>query len=253
MSDYILEARNLSRSFGHVRALVNASLTLKAGEVLALIGDNGAGKSTLVSAMSGTLAIDSGEILVDGGKVEFRSPADAAAAGIETVYQDLALAPSLNAVSNLYLGRERKRGGVLGMLGFMDEPGMSKVTQAALNDLGATVRSLVLPVGSMSGGQRQAIALARVLAFASRIVFLDEPTAALGVTQTAGVLDMIRKIRDQGIGVVLITHSMPHVMEVADRATVLYRGADVATVDTKKTTMEELVGLMTGALGRRAA
>ena len=236
----ILEARGLSRSFGNVRALDDADFDIYPGEVVALIGDNGAGKSTMVKALSGSLAVDTGEILFDGTAVDLDSPTVAAELGIETVFQDLALAPHLNAQQNMFLGRELPAKGPLGRLGFLDVSTMRKQSQDALDELGATVRSLTVPVGSMSGGQQQAIAIARV-------VFLDEPTAALGVVQTRNVLDTIRRVADRGVAVVFISHSMPHVMEVADRVQVLRMGKRVATLDAKNTTMEELVGAMTGA------
>src|SRR5690606_11047283 len=173
--------------------------------------------------------------------------------GIETVHQDLALAPHLDPVQNMYLGRELMRPGPLGALGFMDVAKMRSESRHAFDELGATVRSLTSPVGGMSGGQRQAIAIARAVHWASRLVFLDEPTAALGVRQTKNVLELIRRVRDRGIAVVLISHSMPHVMEVSDRIQVLRLGRRVATLDAKETSMEELVGLMTGASTRDAA
>ncbi|MBC7725588.1 MAG: sugar ABC transporter ATP-binding protein [Burkholderiaceae bacterium] len=233
--------------FGHVRALDNAHFDIYPGEVVALIGDNGAGKSTLVKALSGNLAIDSGEILFDGEPVQFTSPNQASALGIETVHQDLALAPHLDPVQNMYLGREIMQDGIGKLFGFMKTAEMREKSRIAFDELGATVRSLTLPVGSMSGGQRQAIAIARAVSWANRVVFLDEPTAALGVRQTKNVLETIRRVRDKGIAVVFISHSMPHVMEVSDRVQVLRLGASAATLTTSKTSMEELVGLMTGA------
>ncbi len=253
MAVAVLEAKGLSRMFGQVRALDNADFDIYPGEVVALIGDNGAGKSTLVKALSGNLAMDSGEILFDGKPVELSSPTQASAMGIETVYQDLALAPHLDPAQNMYLGREIMQDGIRGFLGFMKNKLMRENSRKAFDDLGATVRSLTSPVGSMSGGQRQAIAIARAVAWANRVVFLDEPTAALGVRQTANVLETIRKVRDQGVAVVFISHSMPHVMEVADRVQVIRLGTRVATLDKAQTSMEELVGLMTGASTKDAA
>lgn len=244
----VLEARGLSRQFGHVRALNEADFEVYPGEVTALIGDNGAGKSTLVKALSGNLAVDSGTIKFDGEPIELTSPSQASALGIETVYQDLALAPHLDPVQNMYLGREVRASGIGGAFGFMKTKEMREQSRAAFADLGATVRSLTSPVGEMSGGQRQAIAIARAVHWANRLVFLDEPTAALGVRQTQNVLDTIRRVRDKGIAVVLISHSMPHVMEVADRIQVLRLGNRAAVLDAKNTSMEELVGLMTGAI-----
>ncbi|GAA4671771.1 ATP-binding cassette domain-containing protein [Frondihabitans cladoniiphilus] len=244
----ILEAKGLTRSFGNVRALDNCDFEIYPGEVVALIGDNGAGKSTLVKALSGSLALDSGEIFYAGGRVDLTSPTAANQLGIETVYQDLALAPHLNPVQNMFLGREIMADGFAGKLGFLDNKTMAKRSRAAFDDLGATVRSLTSPVGSMSGGQRQAIAIARAVAWAKGVVFLDEPTAALGVVQTKNVLESIRRVRDKGVAVVLITHSMPHVMEVADRVEVLRLGTRIATFKASETNMEELVGAMTGAI-----
>lgn len=246
----ILEGRGLSRSFGAVRALDGADFDVAAGEVVALIGDNGAGKSTLVKALSGNLALDSGTVLFRGQEVDVSSPSAASHLGIETVYQDLALAPHLNPPQNMFLGRELPARGLLGHLGFLDNKTMRTQSQQAFDELGATVRSYTAPVGSMSGGQRQAIAIARAVAWAKGVVFLDEPTAALGVVQTRNVLDTIRRVRDKGVGVVFISHSMPHVIEVADRVQVLRLGRRVATLAAKDTSVEELVGAMTGALDR---
>jgi simple sugar transport system ATP-binding protein len=243
----VLEARELSRSFGPVRALEKVNFAVRRGEVVALIGDNGAGKSTLVKALSGTLSLDSGEILVSRKKVTLDSPTTASNLGIETVYQDLALAPHLSAVQNMFLGRETLRPGFGGHLGFMDSGAMRQRAVQAFADLGGTIRSLSDPVGTMSGGQRQQIAIARAVHWADRVVFLDEPTAALGVVQTKNVLDTIRRVCEKGIGVVFISHSMPHVMAVADRIYVLRLGRNVGVYDAQGTTMEQLVGAMTGA------
>jgi simple sugar transport system ATP-binding protein len=248
----LLEARGLSRSFGHVRALDNASFDVGAGEVVALIGDNGAGKSTLVKAVTGNLDLDAGEIFFEGAPVTIETPAQASAMGIEVVYQDLALAPHLNPVQNMFLGREISRRGLLGALGFMDEKRMRAQAEAGFKELGGTVRSMTAQVGAMSGGQRQQIAIVRAIAWAGKLVFLDEPTAALGVVQTRNVLDTIKRVRDKGVAVVLISHSMPEVLEVADRVQVMRLGTRVATYRTADTTMEQLVGAMTGALGNAA-
>ena len=244
----ILEARAITRSFGAVRALNGADFDIHAGEVVALIGDNGAGKSTMVKALSGNLALDSGSILFNGAEVELNSPNTANQLGIETVFQDLALAPHLTPPQNMFLGRELPAKGVLGRFGFLDNKTMRSRSKVAFDELGATVRSYSDPVGSMSGGQRQAIAIARAVAWAKGVVFLDEPTAALGVVQTKAVLETIRKVRDKGVGVVFISHSMPHVLQVADRVQVLRLGRRVVTYQTRDTSVEELVGAMTGAL-----
>ena len=248
-----LEARGITRSFGAIKALENVNFEVLPGEVMALIGDNGAGKSTLVKALSGSITIDTGEIFVSGKKVELDNTADASGLGIETVYQDLALAPHLDPVQNMFLGREIPRSGVLGHLGFMDRQKMRKKASDAFADLGGTVRSFTDPVGSMSGGQRQQIAIARAVYWANGVVLLDEPTAALGVVQKKNVLDTIRRVRDRGVGVVFISHSMPEVMDVADRIHVLRLGRDVTTYKACDTNMEMLVGAMTGAIEGVAA
>jgi len=250
MTEPILEAKGLSRSFGHVRALDAADFDINPGEVVAVIGDNGAGKSTLVKALTGNLALDTGEIRFEGKPVHITSPQQASALGMEVVYQDLALAPHLNPVQNMFLGRELSRKGVLGRLGFMDEKTMREKAKQSFAELGGTVRSMTAPIGSMSGGQRQQVAIARAISWADKVVILDEPTAALGVVQTQNVLESIKRVKAKGIAVILISHSMPHVLEVADRVQVLRLGRRVATFDASKTSVEELVGAMTGALDK---
>ena len=250
MTEPILEAKGLSRSFGHVRALDAADFDINPGEVVAVIGDNGAGKSTLVKALTVNLALDTGEIRFEGKPVHITSPQQASALGMEVVYQDLALAPHLNPVQNMFLGRELSRKGVLGRLGFMDEKTMREKAKQSFAELGGTVRSMSAPIGSMSGGQRQQVAIARAISWADKVVFLDEPTAALGVVQTQNVLESIKRVKAKGIAVILISHSMPHVLEVADRVQVLRLGRRVATFDASKTSVEELVGAMTGALDK---
>ncbi|NMO49801.1 sugar ABC transporter ATP-binding protein [Actinoplanes sp. TBRC 11911] len=244
----VLTAEGLSRSFGHVMALNGADFDVEAGEVVALIGDNGAGKSTLVKALTGNLALDAGVVQFEGRAIVLDSPAEASRFGIEVVHQDLALAPHLNPAQNMFLGREIPAKGVLGWFGFMDNKEMRDRTRTGLADLGGTVRALNAPVGEMSGGQRQQIAIARAMQWASKVIFLDEPTAALGVVQTRNVLDSIKRIRDRGVAVVLISHSMPEVLEIADRVQVLRLGRRVATYAGKDTNVEQLVGAMTGAL-----
>ena len=244
----LLEIRNVAKSFGAIRAVNGISLSIDPGEVIGLMGDNGAGKSTLVKLIAGNFPPTEGEIVVDGSLCHFHKPIQARAMGIEVVYQDLALAPHLNPVQNVFLGREIPRKGVLGRLGFMDEREMRRQAAASFKQLGATVRSLNSPVGSMSGGQRQGIAIARAIAWADKVVILDEPTAALGVIQTKNVLESVKRVRDKGIAVVLISHSMPHVLEVCDRIQVLRLGRRVATYPGHGTTVETLVGAMTGAL-----
>jgi simple sugar transport system ATP-binding protein len=253
MTQPILEARGLSRSFGHVRALTGADFDIHPGEVVAIIGDNGAGKSTLVKALTGNLALDEGEIFFEGKRVNISSPQEASALGMEVVYQDLALAPHLNPVQNMFLGREIPRGGILGHFGFMDEKSMLDAAVKGFAELGGTVRALRAPIGSMSGGQRQQVAIARAISWADKVVILDEPTAALGVVQTRNVLDSIKRVKEKGIAVILISHSMPHVLEVADRVQVMRMGRRVVTYKAAETTVEELVGAMTGALDKDGA
>lgn len=253
MTEPILEAKGLSRSFGHVRALTRADFDIYPGEVVAIIGDNGAGKSTLVKALTGNLALDEGELRFQGERVEISSPQEASALGIEVVYQDLALAPHLNPVQNMFLGREIARKGILGRLGFMDEKAMTDAAVEGFAELGGTVKALNAPIGSMSGGQRQQVAIARAISWADKVVILDEPTAALGVVQTRNVLESIKRVKAKGIAVILISHSMPHVLEVADRVQVLRLGSRVTTYKASETSVEQLVGAMTGALDKNGA
>ena len=248
----LLEARSVSRRFGHVQALDNANFTVYPGEICALIGDNGAGKSTLVKILSGADAPDSGELLVDGEPASLSSPSAAQQRGIATVYQDLALAPELAAAQNLFLGREVLRKGVLGRLGFLDRAAMRRVATEQFAKLGIELRSPDVPVASLSGGQRQSIAIARAAMWASKVILMDEPAAALGVVQTARVLDLIKSVRDSGTAVVLISHNMPHVVEVADRVEVLRLGRRVATIDRADATIERLVTAMTSGTAEAA-
>jgi simple sugar transport system ATP-binding protein len=247
----ILEARGIVRTYGQVVALDGCDFDVEAGEVTALIGDNGAGKSTLINPRRHRAGEVGWTFL--GEEVHIASPHQARALGIETVYQDLALCPHLDPVNNLFLGREIKRRGLLGALGFMNRKAMREQSIEAFNDLGATVRTLTEPVGTMSGGQKQSIAVARASAWASKIIFLDEPTAALGVVQTHNVLELIKRVRDKGIGVVLISHSMPEVLAVSDNIQVMRRGRRVATYEAAKTNIEELVATMTGKFDEGAA
>jgi simple sugar transport system ATP-binding protein len=244
-----LEARGVVKHFGHVMALRGASFTAYPGEVVALIGDNGAGKSTLVKALSGAHQPDAGEVMFEGRPVRFHSPVDAHALGIETVFQDLALAPDLDPASNLFLGRERLRPGLLGRLGMLDKAKMANTALESFQSLGVgLLQDMSAPVANLSGGQRQTVAVARAATWARKVIFMDEPTAALGVVQTRRVLDLIRRVRDQGITVVLISHSMPEVLEVSDRIEVLRLGRRVARFHAKDTKIEDLVGAMTGAI-----
>jgi simple sugar transport system ATP-binding protein len=250
MTEPLLLARALTRRYGQVYALQGADFSAYPGEVVALIGDNGAGKSTLVKALSGALRPDAGEILLEGRRVHFDSPLDAQRLGIETVYQDLSLAPDLDAAANLHLGRELYLGGIWRPFHVLDRGAMRRSARTAFAELGVELRDLNVPVASLSGGQRQSVAVARAVAYASKVIFMDEPTAALGVVQRGRVLDTIRRVRDRGICVVLISHNMPEVLAVSDRVEVLRLGRRVATYATAQTSVEELVGAMTGALTR---
>jgi fructose transport system ATP-binding protein len=244
-----LEARGLVKTFGHVVGLAGVSLQLYPGEVLAIIGDNGAGKSTLIKCLSGALTLDEGEILMDGTKVEFKSPVDARRAGIETVYQTLAVAPALDIASNLYLGREVRDSGPLGkVFRKLDTRGMRAKAREQLKDLGiGTIQDITQKVETLSGGQRQAVAVARAAAFGSKVVILDEPTAALGVRESGQVLALIKRLRGRGLPVILISHNMPHVFEVADRIHIQRLGRCAGVITPRSHTMEEAVAIMTGA------
>jgi simple sugar transport system ATP-binding protein len=244
----LLEARGIDKNYGHVRALANADFDVLPGEVTALVGDNGAGKSTLIKILSGTVQPDGGEIVFEGRRVHIDSPISARRLGLETVYQDLALAEDLDPPANLFLGREVLRSGVLGRLGFLDKKAMRGRAQRAFTTLGIGLQDLDAEVGSLSGGQRQTVAVSRAATWASRVIFMDEPTAALGVVQAEKVLDLIKQIRESGKSVVLISHNLPHVFQVADRIQILRLGKRVATFRSEDVTMDEVVGAMTGAL-----
>jgi fructose transport system ATP-binding protein len=250
MNETVLEARNIVKRYGHVTAINGADFDLRAGEVLAVIGDNGAGKSSLIKVLSGDVIPDAGEVLLDGEKVNFRSPHDAQRAGIETVYQDLAMAPALDIATNLFLGREIKRKGPLGsVLRMIDTKEMRQQARKQMDELGiTTLQSITQPVDSLSGGQRQTVAVARAAAFGRKVVIMDEPTAALGVRESQGVLDLIKRITATGIPVVLISHDIPAVFEVADRIHIHRLGRRATVVRPKDHTMNEVVGIMTGAL-----
>jgi simple sugar transport system ATP-binding protein len=245
---HVYEARGITKRYGHVCALMGADFAIDAGEVVALIGDNGAGKSTLVKVLSGVTQPDEGEILLRGKQIHLSSPSEARGLGIETVYQDLALAPELGPAENVYVGRELLKPGPLGRLGILDKKAMRRNAAAAFTSLGTDVKDLDAPVAALSGGQRQSVAICRSVMWASEIVFMDEPTAALGVRQTLNVLRLIRRVADTGVAVVLISHNMPEVLEVADRIEVLRLGRRVARIKASETNVAELVGAMTGAL-----
>ena len=246
----IIEARALIKTFGSVVGLDGTDFELYPGEVLAVIGDNGAGKSTLVKCLSGAMIPDAGEILVDGLPTSFRRPQDAREAGIETVYQSLAVVPALDIASNLYLGREVRRAGMLGRIfRMLDHGAMQRGAKEQLRLLGiGTIQSITQAVETLSGGQRQAVAVARAAAFGSKVIVLDEPTAALGVRESTQVLRLIRDLRDRGLPVILISHNMPHVFEVADRIHVQRLGRRAAVITPATHTPSEAVAIMTGAM-----
>jgi fructose transport system ATP-binding protein len=251
----VLEGRGLVKRYGHVTALDGADFELYPGEILAVIGDNGAGKSTLIKALSGALIPDEGEILVDGTPVQFRGPLDARRHGIETVYQDLALATALDISENIFLGREIRRQGPAGsLLRMLDKRRMRKEANAYMQDLKIGINSMGQAVETLSGGQRQGVAVARSAAFARNVVIMDEPTAALGVKESHMVLDLIRQVRDRGLPVILISHNMPQVFEVADRVHIQRLGKRVAVIEPRNFKMSDAVAIMTGAMvGERVA
>jgi len=250
MTTPVLSARGLIKTFGRVVGLDGVDVDLHRGEVLAVIGDNGAGKSTLIKVLTGAYLPDSGEILMDGEVVNFKRPQDARHAGIETVYQTLAVAPALDIASNLYLAREERRAGALGsVLRMLDKKGMKERAQASVRELGIqTIQNMGVAVESLSGGQRQAVAVARAAAFGSKVVVLDEPTAALGVKESAQVLRLVEQLRERDLGVILISHNMPHVWEVADRIHVQRLGRCAGVITPESHTMTDGVAIMTGAL-----
>ena len=245
----ILEAEGLVKLFGRVVGLRGVDLRLFPGEVLAVIGDNGAGKSTLIKCLSGAMLPDRGTIKVDGRQVAFRNTQEARAEGIETVYQTLAVAPALDIASNLYLGREIRREGFAGnVLRMLDKKAMRQHAKAHLEDLGiTTLQNIDQSVETLSGGQRQVVAVARTGAFSSKVVILDEPTAALGVRETGQVLRLVRDLRDRGLAVILISHNMPNVFETADRIHIQRLGGCVGVISPKTHSMEDAVAIMTGA------
>ena len=245
----ILQARNLVKTFGRVVGLDGVSLDLYPGEVLAIIGDNGAGKSTLIKCLTGAEIPDTGELMVSGQPVHFKRPQDARAHGIETVYQNLAVSPALDVASNLFLGREERRAGLLGsVFRMLDTKGMRTKAKDELTRLGiSTLQDVTVPVENLSGGQRQAVAVARAAAFGSKVVVLDEPTAALGVRESNQVLQLVRDLRDRGLPVILISHNMPHVFDVADRIHIQRLGKCAATITPQSHSMTDAVAIMTGA------
>ena len=245
----LLDIRGLTKSFGSVEALTDVDFEVRPGEVMALVGDNGAGKSTLIKCVAGIHGFDSGEILFDGNRITIHGPKDAARLGIEIVYQDLALCDNLDVVQNMYLGRE-----VRDRLFRLNEPEMEQSTAETLKSLAVTtIRSIRQPVASLSGGQRQSVAVAKAVQWNSRLVILDEPTAALGVAQTRQVLELVKRLADQGLAVVLISHNLHDIFEVATRITVLRLGRDVGVHEREKTTQQEVVHAITAGIPTKVA
>ncbi|MFE8597121.1 ATP-binding cassette domain-containing protein [Archangium violaceum] len=242
----LLELKGISKRFGAVQALSQVDFETHAGEVVALVGDNGAGKSTLIKTLSGILPIDEGQVFFEGRPVKLEGPQSASALGIATVYQDLALCDNLDVVGNLFLGREPRTRGLGGLLGWLDETAMERQAAELLQRLSVSIPSVRTQVAALSGGQRQSIAVARSMMGSPKVVLLDEPTAALGVAQTRQVLDLIRRLRDQGLGVVVISHNLVDVFSVADRIIVLRLGKRVATFDVKSAKEVEVVSAITG-------
>lgn len=245
----VLTARGLTKRYGRVTALNNCDFDLYPGEILAVIGDNGAGKSTLIKAISGAVHPDEGIIELDGKQVQFKSPIEAREAGIETVYQNLALSPALSIADNMFLGREIRKPGPLGnWFRMLDRPAMEKRARDKLTELGLmTIQNISQAVETLSGGQRQGVAVARAAAFGSKMVIMDEPTAALGVKESRRVLELILDVKKRGLPIVLISHNMPHVFEVADRIHIHRLGRRLCVVDPKQISMSDAVALMTGA------
>jgi fructose transport system ATP-binding protein len=251
MSDLkpIIRARGLMKRYGTVVAMNGADFDLMPGEILGVIGDNGAGKSTLIKALSGAVTPDHGTIELEGRAVNFRRPDDARAEGIETVYQNLAMSPALSIADNMFLGREWRKPGILGSVFRMtDRARMNEFSRAKLSELGLmTIQNINQPVETLSGGQRQGVAVARAAAFGSKVVILDEPTAALGVKESRRVLELIKEVRDRGIPIILISHNMPHVFEVCDRVHIHRLGRRLTVIDPKEHSMSDAVAYMTGA------
>lgn len=244
----LYEVRNISKNYGSVVALDNVSLSLRAGEVVGLVGDNGAGKSTLVKVLSGAHQPDAGEILLDGEPRSWKSPHDALLAGIETLYQDSGLAPNLSISANVYLGRELTKQGPLGKLGFLANKQMKKLAHQELDNVGIGVTASDRTVTELSGGQRQAVAIGRAVTWARKVIILDEPTNHLGARQSKEVLDVIRTAKARGLGVIFISHTLPHVLEVTDRVVVLRLGRVIREAPTSEFDAESLLGTITGLL-----
>ena len=245
----ILNAKGLTKRYGKVTALNNCDFELYPGEILAVIGDNGAGKSTLIKAISGAVTPDEGQIWLDGNEIAFKTPIEARAAGIETVYQTLAMSPALSIADNMFMGRELRKPGIMGtVFRKLDRARMEKFAREKLNELGLmTIQNINQAVETLSGGQRQGVAVARSAAFGSKVVILDEPTAALGVKESRRVLELIRDVRSRGIPIILISHNMPHVFEVADRIHIHRLGKRLCVIKPSDYTMSDAVAFMTGA------
>ncbi|MEO0764761.1 MAG: ATP-binding cassette domain-containing protein [Pseudomonadota bacterium] len=245
----ILKARGLVKRYGKVTALDHADFDLMPGEILAVIGDNGAGKSSMIKAVSGATIPDEGQVWLEGKEINFRSPIEAREKGIETVYQQLAMSPALSIADNMFMGRELRKPGIMGSLfRQLDKPAMEKFAREKLSELGlATIQNINQAVESLSGGQRQGVAVARAAAFGSKVVILDEPTAALGVKESRKVLELIQDVRARGIPIILISHNMPHVFEIADRIHVHRLGRRLCVIDPKEHSMSDAVAYMTGA------
>ncbi|MEM6385154.1 MAG: ATP-binding cassette domain-containing protein [Pseudomonadota bacterium] len=249
MTQPVLEAKGLTKRYGKVTALDNCDFELMPGEILGLIGDNGAGKSTLIKAISGAVAPDAGTVTLEGREVSFSSPIEAREAGIETVYQTLAMSPALSITDNMFMGREIRKPGVMGQLfRKLDRPAMEKFAREKLSELGLmTIQNINQAVETLSGGQRQGVAVARAAAFGSKVIILDEPTAALGVKESRRVLELIQDVKARGIPIILISHNMPHVFELADRIHVHRLGRRLTVIDPKEHSMSDAVAYMTGA------
>ena len=245
----ILKAKGLTKRYGKVTALNNCDFELYPGEILAVIGDNGAGKSTLIKAVSGAVVPDEGQVWLDGREVAFKTPIEARAAGIETVYQTLAMSPALSIADNMFMGRELRTPGIMGTLfRKLDRPKMEKFAREKLNELGLmTIQNINQAVETLSGGQRQGVAVARAAAFGSKVVILDEPTAALGVKESRRVLELIRDVKNRGIPIILISHNMPHVFEIADRIHIHRLGRRLCVIKPQDYSRSDAVAFMTGA------
>ena len=246
----LLKARGVVKRYGHVTAIDHADFDLMPGEILAVIGDNGAGKSSLIKVLSGAVQPDGGQVMLEGETVQFTSPNDARAAGIETVYQQLALSPALSIADNMFMGRELRRPGIWGKwLRMLDKSAMEQFARDKLSELGLmTIQNINQAVETLSGGQRQGVAVARAAAFGSKVIILDEPTAALGVKESRRVLELIQEVNGRGIPIILISHNMPHVFELADRIHIHRLGKRLTVVDPKDISMSDAVALMTGAM-----